>query len=634
MHRHAMIWTAAFVPALALATGCDQDKDKADDDFFVVSIVPGDKNTNVNVNSTMVVRFSSAIDPSTYAGNNQIILVDQSNAIVPVSIVPTVAQGASEFVTITPATPLSANTTYGVAVREMVRAVSGGSITAPYAMTFATGATLATIPGWPPFLVPNPAPPNTGPPGTFTLTGQLNTARSRHADVLLQSGDVAIFGGVTPVRSSSAGSTVLRTAEIYKRTAGTWTLAGSNNQFRGMAYPRYGHTATALINGNVLITGGGDERTVWDTAEVYDPRADTFSPTPNFMQNSRQYHTATIIGNGNVLLAGGFSMSIVLTNSAGGSANSAIQIPTIEVYDVPSGTFTLSTQSMRLEKCYHTASLLPGGDVMFAGGYELPWTVNFWCPTTKRCDRYTPDLTSGAGATGTILATGDLKTSRMTHTATSYHSGNAQGLVIVGAGYTTTPFAGLLGTAEVYDHQIPIAGGLKGDWSLIAATMSQPRRAHSASLITTGTDSGKIVYVGGAITAPTLQNIFLPVAPPHLWPSTETHNCGFCAGTITAERFDPFGFGTSLQSPWRGIDVTGQFDWTRNAAGTQTLMVGIPPNPVTPTMGRYYHAATTLPTGHVLIAGGWDCPFCIPPPGAPYWSGPEFALNTCELYNP
>ncbi|MHC5020118.1 MAG: Ig-like domain-containing protein [Planctomycetota bacterium] len=621
-----------LAPVAALCVvgaGCD-DSDDDIDDFVVISMNPADTVTNVSTNTQIVLRFNTTVDPNSYSGNQQIIVVDQSNSQIPISITPTPSQPASEFLTITPATPLAVGQTYGVAVREFVKALGGEQIAAPYAGTFSTGATLATIPGFPPFLVPNPAPPSAGPPGTFTLAGQLQTARSRHQSVLLQSRDVAVFGGVTGGRAA-AGGTVLRSAEIYNRTSGTWASSNSNNG-QGMAFPRYGHTATLLDNGKVMIAGGGDERAIWDTAEIYDPLNDGFSPTATTMQNSRQYHTASRIANGNVLLAGGFSMSIVLQNFAGGS-NSAIIANTIEVYDVPSGTFILSTQSLNREKMYHTATTLPSGEVMFAGGYVLPFGAAFWCPTTRLCDIYNPDTSQSAGNTGTLFATGSLAIPRMNHTATLYTSGNAQGLAVIVAGYETSPFNALLQSAEVYDPNIPINNGLKGDFALVAANMSQGRRAHTTTILNTGADAGKLLIVGGATSAPTLQPL-VPPAPPHFWPSTESHSCGTCQATATAERFDPFGSGQSLLLPYRGVDITGSFDWTRDQtpATQQTMMVGTSNNPVN-VNGRYYHTAETLPTGHVLLVGGWDCPFCSPF-APPTFSGAETPLSTVELYNP
>ncbi|MCI0341010.1 MAG: Ig-like domain-containing protein [Planctomycetales bacterium] len=644
--RAQIRWMIPLAAAVA-AVGCDKDEAGDNQDLYVVSVNPADSQTNVPISAQVVLRFSRAVDPTSYSGtSNQIVMVDQTNSPLPISIRPTPAEAPSEFVTITPATPLQPNVTYGVAVREFVRASGDGErIVAPFAAEFSTGAVLSTIPGWPPFLTPNPAPPNAGPPGTFTITGQLNTARSRHASVTLQSGDVAVFGGSTP-NPARSGGTVLRGAEVYKRTQGSWVASASNNG-QGMFYPRFGHTATLLSNGKVLITGGGDERTIWDTAEIYDPLADSFSPTPGRMQESRQYHTATVIGNGNVVLMGGWSLSILLGNNLGATANAALSTNSIEVYDVTAGTFTRSSQVMRIDHCYHTATLLADGRVMVAGGYEWPWFLQNWCPSLRMCDVYSPE-TGSSGAQGTLFATGDMNVSRMNHTTLLFTSGNASGLVITIGGYSNVPFDALLNNAEVYDPSIDIGGGLKGSWSVVAATMGQGRRAHSATLLNAGSGSGRILVVGGSRSQPQQQQYLN--TPPHIWPSTEGAPCALpagkvpafpvsgspqaCIATRTAEVFDPFGTGTpQLSAPWRGVDLTGKWDWTRNSSGAITLLAGSSFNP-SGNGGRYYHTANLLPSGHVLIAGGWDCPWCTAPFLIGTSSGPETAMGTCELYNP
>jgi hypothetical protein len=68
-----------------------------------------------------------------------------------------------------------------------------------------------------------------------------------------------------------------------------------------MTSGRYYHTATLLPGGKVLLVGGSPSL---DTAELYDPKAGTFSAI-NSMTVGRSRHTATLLADGSVLVAGG-----------------------------------------------------------------------------------------------------------------------------------------------------------------------------------------------------------------------------------------------------------------------------------------------------------------------------------------
>src|SRR5688500_17137308 len=73
--------------------------------------------------------------------------------------------------------------------------------------------------------------------------------------------------------------------------------------------PRAAHTATLLLSGEVLVAGGCtvDSCELSDdgaTSEIYDPRANRFEPGPA-MTRPRVGHTATRLPGGDVLVAGG-----------------------------------------------------------------------------------------------------------------------------------------------------------------------------------------------------------------------------------------------------------------------------------------------------------------------------------------
>jgi hypothetical protein len=229
-----------------------------------------------------------------------------------------------------------------------------------------------------------------------------------------------------------------------------------------------------------------------------------------------------------------------------------------------------------------------------------------------------------------LLPTGNMRTPRLQHTATLYTTGQAQGLAMIIAGYETSPFNALLGSAEVFDPNAPAAGGAKGQFALVAANLASGRRAHTSTILGTGKDAGRILVAGGTANPPPLQ---APVssAPPHLWTSTDGSACGSCVGRNTAELFDPFGYGQNIGLPFKGVDITGRFTIAQDLSGATAQMAGTSYLPFAPGAGRYFHTATALTTGHVLLAGGWDCPICN-------WQtlqrGGDTALNTAELYNP
>jgi hypothetical protein len=181
--------------------------------------------------------------------------------------------------------------------------------------------------------------PNTG---SFTATGSMATARISHTATLLSDGRVLIAGGFGGFGGASSS------AELYDPKTGTFISTGS------MTTSRERHTATLLADGRVLIVGGSDGEWV-SSAELYDPHTGTFSSTGS-MTTDRGLHTATLLQDGRVLIAGGI-----------GNVGDQGGVPSAELYDPRAGTFS-PTGSMTTSRSAATAVLLRDGRVLIAGG--------------------------------------------------------------------------------------------------------------------------------------------------------------------------------------------------------------------------------------------------------------------------
>ena len=218
--------------------------------------------------------------------------------------------------------------------------------------------------------------------GTFTATGSMGTARQSHTATLLPSGKVLIAGGYNSAGSASLGS--LATAELYDPATGTFAAT------RSMGTARQWHTATLLPSGKVLIAGGS-------SAELYDPATGTFAATGS-MGTARGSHTATLLPSGKVLIAGGYGPADL--------SRAGPVLATAELYDSATGTFT-PTGSMGTARAIHTATEVPYGKVLIAGGVDDSGSGS----GRSSAELYDP-------ATGTFTPTGSMAAARRGHTAT------------------------------------------------------------------------------------------------------------------------------------------------------------------------------------------------------------------------
>ena len=253
--------------------------------------------------------------------------------------------------------------------------------------------------------------------GVFGDTGNMTANRGGHTATLLATGKVLMAGGAD-TDPTGTGQT---SAELYDPGTGTFSATGS------MAVGRYLHTATLLQNGKVLIVGGvlTSKSDPVASAEIYDPATGSFTMT-GAMATAREQHTATLLADGRVLIVGGTTSPPASLTSAwlGTGSGDSHPTATAEVYDPSTGSFSV-TGTMAAARTFHTATLLPNGTVLVAGGGDDNSTAEVYDP-----------------ATGSFSITGGMEIGRSGHTATLLPNGS---VLVAGGGI----FAGLA-SAELY----------------------------------------------------------------------------------------------------------------------------------------------------------------------------------------
>ena len=261
---------------------------------------------------------------------------------------------------------------------------------------------------------------------------------------------------------------------------------------------------------------------------------------------ARNMHTATLLPNGRVLVAGGVYYGVALASA--------------ELYDPASNTWS-AAGSLTKERWEHTAMLLPNGKVLVAGGYSNNVGL------LASAELYDP-------ASNTWSAAGSLATVRYGHTATLLPDGK----VLVAGGRDGTNY---LASAEMYDPA-------SNTWSA-AGALATARGFYSATLL----PNGRVLVAGGG------NDGGYPVSAELYDPASNTWSA---AGSMATARSSH----TATLLPSGKVLVAGGGYSGGNLASTELYDLASNTWSAAGSLAteRWEHTATLLSDGKVLVAGG------------------------------
>jgi len=348
------------------------------------------------------------------------------------------------------------------------------------------------------------APNTTGGPFHVVATSQADTTQTATATVTIATLVVSIIPP-SEVLGPLGVRDLSATVNTSLNMTVTWTVqeGAAGGAITPSGPDTAQYTAPNTTTGSFHVVATSAQDTTKNAIAPVTMVPSGFQPTGN-MTTGRTAHTATLLPSGKVLIAGGNPCMFDQSYYESCPLNSA------EVYDSGLGTFT-ATGSMSVTRVSHTATLLTNGKVLVTGG------------PAATAELYDPTL-------GTFAATaGSMSVGRSSHTATLL----ADGKVLIAGGQGVS---GALATAELYDPSTMTFTATTG-------TMTAARMSHTATFLLA---NGKVLIAGGS------------------------NSTGVLA---TAELYDP---------------ATGKF--------TATTLGMVSP--------RTLHTATLLSNGNVLLTGG------------------------------
>ncbi|RYZ42868.1 MAG: tandem-95 repeat protein [Myxococcaceae bacterium] len=410
---------------------------------------------------------------------------------------------------------------------------------------------------------------------------RMHSLVARDAEGLSRDGEVRLHGvvrapGTGPARYGLSGRSLeVAMAVDLRGMRGPVVVDPGWSSTGTMATVRLNHTATLLTSGKVLVAGGNLTYTSASTtytrlAELFDPVTGTWKGVAA-LAVPRAQHTATLLPSGRVLVVAGAS------SSASASVTTELFDPETETWS-PADVLTTGRYA-------HTATLLPNGQVLVAGGLTSSGAARLVSAEIFNSE------------TGSWSPTGSMSASRAMASATLLLTGK---VLLAGGTVTNAP-------AELFNPA-------NGQWSLTGTPVSV-RQEHSATLL----PSGQVLIAGGSTGA---HNSYLTSAELYdpatgLWKSTSK--------SMSA----PHKWHAALLMPeGRVLVMGGAYYWHPEGYhySTNVAEVYVPSTDTWQQLGllqtsRAFLTSTLLPSGRVLIAGGYYMSY-----------GTPSALNSSEVF--
>ncbi|MBK6941128.1 MAG: hypothetical protein IPH13_13180 [Planctomycetes bacterium] len=300
-----------------------------------------------------------------------------------------------------------------------------------------------------------------------TLTS-MSVRRAGYAAITRSDGKVLLLGGGDDGIVASYGQTAV---DLYDPATQTFT------PMPPMLAPRVSHTATALNDGRILLTGGADAFPIGEpvaTAEIYHPFTGVSVPVGN-LAVARGLHQANMLPDGRVLVSGGTSSFMnafdIITKAH----------KTTEIFNPATNTFSAGP-NMAEPRVGHTATALQNGKILCAGGFS--YTTLFSLPyISDKGQLYTPN--AGAGTFGSQKS---MSIDRAGHAAVLLQDGR---VAIIGG--ATSTGASIL--APIEDNTIELFDETIGSGTFAFDSFLSVARGLGAAVVL---QSGNVVIAGGA----------------------------------------------------------------------------------------------------------------------------------------